>query len=44
MSLIFPKWTNWLPLQIGVVLALVGGVVMAGVTYYCMSKLFRNVP
>jgi Cytochrome c7 and related cytochrome c len=41
MSSIFPKWTNWLPLQIGVVLALVGGVVMAGVTYYCTPKYTR---
>jgi hypothetical protein len=41
MSAIFPKWTNWLPLQIGVVLALVGGVVTAGVTYYCTPKYTR---
>ena len=41
MPAIFPKWTNWLPLQIGVVLALVGGVVTAGVTYYCTPKYTR---
>ena len=41
MPAIFPRWTNWLPLQIGVVLALVGGVVMAGVTYYCTPKYTR---
>jgi formate-dependent nitrite reductase cytochrome c552 subunit len=41
MPAIFPKWTNWLPLQIGVVLALVGGVVTAGVTYYCTPQYTR---
>ena len=41
MPAIFPRWTNWLPLQIGVVLALVGGVVTAGVTYYCTPKYTR---
>jgi len=41
MSAIFPKWTNWLPLQIGVMLALIGGVVTAGVTYYCTPKYTR---
>ena len=41
MSLIFPKWTNWLPLQIGGVLALLGGVVTAGVTYYCTPTYTR---
>ena len=30
-----------MPLQIGVVLALVGGVVIAGVTYYCTPKYTR---
>ena len=30
-----------MPLQIGVVLALVGGVVTAGVTYYCTPKYTR---
>ena len=41
MSVIFPKWTNWLPLQVGVVLALLGGVVTAGVTYYFTPKYTR---
>jgi hypothetical protein len=41
MPAIFPKWTNLLPLQIGVVLALIGSVVTAGVTYYCTPKYTR---
>jgi formate-dependent nitrite reductase cytochrome c552 subunit len=41
MSLIFPKWTNWLPLALGAALALIGGVVAAGVTYYCTPKYTR---
>ena len=41
MSAIFPKWTNWLPLAVGVALALIGGVVTAGVTYYCTPKYTR---
>jgi len=41
MSAIFPKWTNWLPLAVGTALALIGGVVTAGVTYYCTPKYTR---
>jgi len=41
MSAIFPKWTNWLPLWIVVILAVVGGVVTAGVTFYFTPKYTR---
>ena len=41
MSAIFPKWTNWLPLWIVVILALVGGVVTAAVTLYFTPKYTR---
>jgi hypothetical protein len=34
MSAIFPKWTNRLPLVLGVGAALIGGGVATGVTYY----------
>jgi len=42
MSAIFPKWTNWLPLWIVIVLALVGGVVTAAVTFYLTPKYTRE--
>ncbi|MGH7976799.1 MAG: cytochrome c3 family protein, partial [Limisphaerales bacterium] len=35
---IFPKWTNWLPLALGVGAVLTGGAVTAGVWYYCTPK------
>lgn len=38
MSAIFPKWTNWLPLILGVGAALSAGAVTAGVTYYFTPK------
>lgn len=41
MSAIFPKWTNWLPLALGVGAALAGGAVTAGVTYYFTPKYTR---
>ena len=41
MSAIFPKWTNWLPLWIVASVAVVGGVVTAGVTYYFTPKYTR---
>jgi formate-dependent nitrite reductase cytochrome c552 subunit len=41
MSPIFPKWTNWLPLALGAALALMGGIVTAGVAYYCTPKYTR---
>ena len=39
--MIFPKWTNWLPLALGLGAALAGGGVMAGVTYYFTPKYTR---
>jgi hypothetical protein len=36
MPAIFPKWTNWLPLQIGVVLALAWLLK----PYQCSRKIF----
>jgi hypothetical protein len=41
MPAIFPKWTNWLPLWIVIVLALVGGVVTAAVTFYFTPSYTR---
>ena len=41
MSAIFPKWTNWLPLALGVGAALIGGAVTAGVTIYLTPKYYR---
>jgi hypothetical protein len=41
MSAIFPKWTNWLPLVLGVGAALAGGAVAAGVTIYFTPKYTR---
>jgi formate-dependent nitrite reductase cytochrome c552 subunit len=41
MSAIFPKWTNWLPLILGVGATLTGVAVAAGVTYYFTPKYAR---
>jgi formate-dependent nitrite reductase cytochrome c552 subunit len=41
MPAIFPRWINWLPLAVIAALALIGGVVTAGVTYYCTPKYTR---
>jgi hypothetical protein len=41
MSAIFPKWANWLPLAVGAGLALIGGIVTAGVTYYFTPQYTR---
>ena len=41
MPAMFPKWTNQLPLMILIGLAVVGGVVTAGVTYYFTPKYTR---
>jgi hypothetical protein len=41
MPAIFPKWTNQLPFLIAAGLALVGGAVTAGVTYYFTPKYSR---
>ena len=39
--MIFPKWTNSLPLVLGLVAALAGGAVAAGVTFYLTPKYTR---
>ena len=39
--MIFPKWTNWLPLALGIGAALAGGGVAAGVTFYLTPKYTR---
>jgi hypothetical protein len=41
MSAIFPKWTNWLPLALGVGAALAGGGMIAGVTCYFTPQYVR---
>ncbi len=41
MSKIFPKSANALPLQIVIFVAVLGGVVTAGVTYYATPKYLR---
>lgn len=41
MSDIFPKWTNSLPLKVGIGLALLGGSALAGVWYYFTPKYTR---
>jgi hypothetical protein len=38
---IFPKWTNWLPLALGLGAVLVGGGVATGVTIYLTPKYTR---
>jgi len=38
---IFPKWTNWLPLALGLGAVLVGGGVATGVTFYLTPKYTR---
>ena len=40
-EVIFPKWTNWLPLVLGLGAALAGGGVVAGVTVYLTPKYTR---
>ncbi len=39
--MIFPKWTNSLPLVLGLAAALAGGAVAAGVTFYLTPKYTR---
>jgi hypothetical protein len=41
MSKVFPKWSNVLPMQIGLFLIVLGGTVTAGVTYYFTPKYTR---
>lgn len=41
MANIFPKWTNWLPIQLIVAVACIGGAVVTGVSYYFTPKYTR---
>lgn len=41
MANIFPRWSNWLPLQIAGCLLIVGPLLVAGVTYYFTPKYTR---
>lgn len=41
MSDIFPKWTNKLPLMVGVAAVVLGASVTAGITYYFTPKYTR---
>ncbi len=41
MANLFPKWTNWLPLKILVILFVLGNAVTAGVWYYFTPKYTR---
>ncbi len=41
MANVFPRWTNALPLQIIIVLVILGTVLTAGVTYYFTPKYSR---
>lgn len=41
MANIFPRWSNWLPLQIAACLLIAGPLVVGGVTYYFTPKFTR---
>jgi len=41
MSHVFPNWSNAMPLKVALFLAVFGGTVAAGVTYYCTPKYLR---
>lgn len=41
MANIFPRWTNWLPLKLIVMVVVLGAVVVGGVTYYFTPKYTR---
>jgi hypothetical protein len=41
MANIFPKWSNWIPIKLAVVLACIGSTVALGVTYYFTPKYTR---
>jgi len=42
MANIFPKWSNWLPLQIAICLAILGAIVVLAVPYYFTPKYTRE--
>ncbi len=41
MPNIFPRWTNWLPLKVALIIAILGFLVVNGVTYYFTPKYTR---
>lgn len=41
MANIFPRWSNWLPLQLAACMAIFGPVLVIGVTYYFTPKYTR---
>jgi hypothetical protein len=41
MANIFPRWTNWLPLKLLVIVLVLGSAVVWGVTYYFTPKYTR---
>ena len=41
MSKVFPQWSNRLPLQLAILLVVLGGLATAGVTYYFTPKYTR---
>ena len=41
MRNIFPRWTNLLPVKIIISLGMVGGAVVAGISYYATPKYTR---
>ncbi len=41
MANVFPKWTNWLPMQIGALVTLIGGTAIAGWYYYVDPEYMR---
>lgn len=41
MANIFPRWSNYIPLKLLVIVAVVGGALTAGVTYYFTPKYTR---
>ena len=41
MANIFPRWTNWLPLKLIIIVVVLGAVIAGGVTYYFTPKYTR---
>ncbi len=41
MANFFPRWSNWLPIKVAVIAAVLGTAVMAGVWYYFTPKYTR---
>ena len=41
MRNIFPRWTNTIPIKLIISLGMIGGAVVAGITYYATPKYTR---